>query len=135
MPQLSRWMIRAALLYLALGFTLGGLLLANKGVSLSPWLWNVLPAHMAFLLEGWMVQLALGVAFWILPRFASGSRRGNTGLAWVGFGLLNAGLLLVSLAVLAPGLGWLPAAGRAAELLGVLVFAAHAWPRVKPLGA
>jgi hypothetical protein len=36
---LSRWFIRASLVYLALGFTFGGLMLFNKGVPLSVRLW------------------------------------------------------------------------------------------------
>ena len=88
MPRLSRWFIRAALLYLTLGFTFGGLMLFNKGVPLSVWLWRLLPAHVEFLLLGWTVQLATGVGFWILPRF--GSLRGNERIAWVSFVLLNA---------------------------------------------
>lgn len=92
MPLLSRWMVKFALVYLALGFTLGGLLLANKGVPIHPLLWLLLPAHQEFLINGWMVHLALGVAFWILPRFAHEPKRGNTRLAWMGWILLNLGI-------------------------------------------
>lgn len=55
MPRLSVWYTRFALLYLALGFTLGGLMLYNKGVPLHPALWSLLPAHIEFLLMGWMM--------------------------------------------------------------------------------
>ena len=67
MPLLSRWMVKLALLNLDLGFTLGGLLLANKGIPLHPTLWLLLPAHQEFLITGWMLNLAMEVAFWILP--------------------------------------------------------------------
>ena len=46
MPRLSVWFIRSALLYLLLGFTLGGLMLWNKGLPIHPVLWRLLPAHM-----------------------------------------------------------------------------------------
>ena len=36
MPRLSVYFVRASLIYLVLGFTFGGLLLANKGVMISP---------------------------------------------------------------------------------------------------
>ena len=49
MPRLSRLAIRAALLYLLLGFTFGGLMLLNKGIPLAPWAWRLLPAHVEFL--------------------------------------------------------------------------------------
>lgn len=66
--------------YLVLGFTLGLLLLVNKGVPIHPALWRLLPAHAEFLLLGWTLQLALGVAYWILPRF--GTRRGAVWCGW-----------------------------------------------------
>ena len=69
MPRLSQWYIRSAFIYLFLGFTIGALLLANKGIPLHPALWGWLPIHIEFLLIGWLLQLILGMAFWILPRF------------------------------------------------------------------
>ena len=134
MPVLSRWMVKFALIYLGLGFTLGGLLLANKGVPLHPVLWLTLPAHQEFLLTGWMVHLALGVAFWILPRFSQEPRRGNTRLAWAGWILLNLGIWTISLSPLVPGWTWMPLVGRLLQACGGLAFALHAWPRVKPIG-
>jgi hypothetical protein len=134
MPRLSIAMLRSALAYLALGFTFGGLLLFHKGVPLSPWLWNLLPAHIEFLLFGWTVQLIMGVAVWILPRFSQAPRRGNLPLAWAAFGLLNLGVWLVGLA---PIFGNSPVPlllGRAAEVGAALAFALHAWPRLKALG-
>jgi hypothetical protein len=84
-PRLSCWFIRASLLYLAVGFTLGALLLVHKGIPLHPALWRMLPPHLECLLLGWTLQLALGVAFWILPRFPQGPD-GNEALAWWAFG-------------------------------------------------
>lgn len=130
MPKLSVWFIRAALICLCLGFTVGGLLLWNKGMSLHPMLWLLLPAHMEFLLVGWMVQLALGVAFWILPRWQSS--RGDTRPAWLALFLLNAGVLLVACAPFVNAFGWLQPTGRLLEAVAVASFAIHAWPRVKP---
>lgn len=135
MPRLSCWFIRTALLYLVAGFTVGAVLLFHKGVPLSPWMWRLLPAHIEFLLLGWTLQLALGVAFWILPRYLHGPGRGNETAAWLAFGLLNVGVLMV-------GLGWtlglpsyLPLLGRIAEALAAIAFAVHAWSRVKALAA
>ena len=133
MPRLSYWCVRGSLLYLALGFTLGGLLLFHKGVPLHPAVWRLVPMHIEFLLLGWTVQLAMGVAFWILPRFLGGPGRGHEAAAWLGFALLNVGVLLV-------GVGWtlgapalIPFLGRLAEGGAAVAFAVHAWPRVKPL--
>lgn len=133
MPRLSAWLVRAALLYLAAGFLLGALLLLNKGLPVAAGLWRWLPVHIEFLLMGWTAQLALGVAYWILPRFHSERRR--EGWAVLAGALLNAGVWLVSAAAL---LGWggpWLTAGRVLELSAVLAFGWHAWPRVKPMGS
>ena len=131
MPRLSVWMVRASLVYLGVGFTLGALMLANKGVPLHPALWALLPLHIEMLLVGWVVQLAMGVAFWILPRFRGG--RPRAGLVWLAFVLLNVGLLAAGSAAWLGGRS-AAAAGRALELGAVAAFAVHAWPRVKPPG-
>lgn len=132
MPRLSRWFIRAALLYLALGATIGGLVLAHKGIPFYPLAWRFLPLHIEFLLFGWIVQLIMGVGFWIFPRFLRS--RGNERPAWLAFGLLNVG---VWLAGAAPTLGAPPMVlllGRLAEAGAVTAFALHVWPRIKPPG-
>lgn len=141
MPKLSVWMIRTSLLHLSIGFTLGGLMLFNKGIPVDGWLWALLPLHMEMLLIGWLVQLAMGVAYWILPRFYKyvareetySNPRGNIQMAWAAFVLLNAGVLLVGLAGWWGGTG-LRIAGRVMESLAALTFALHAWPRIKPAG-
>lgn len=135
MPRLSTWMIRFALAYLGLGFTFGALMLLNKGLPVAPALWSLLPAHVEFLLLGWTVQLVMGMAFWILPRFSRGPKRGNEGLAWLAFGLLNLGVWLVGIGPLVGSTAWLPLLGRGAEAGAAIAFALHAWPRVKPSGA
>ncbi|MFM8320188.1 MAG: hypothetical protein ACKOC5_04660 [Chloroflexota bacterium] len=137
MPRLSVICLRIALLYLAAGFTLGMLMLVNKGLPLGAWAWGLLPAHIELLLSGWTLHLALGVAFWILPRFSRGPRRGDERLVWAALLLLNLGLWLV---IAAPALGaaagkWSVPAGRAAQAAAAAAFARHAWPRVKPAGA
>lgn len=130
MPRLSAWFVRCALVYLTLGFTFGGLLLANKGIPLHPLIWRLLPAHIEFLLLGWTVQLAFGVAFWILPRWQT--QRGDVRPAWAALILLNLGVWVVVLTGWANWPAWVLATGRLLEAAAVTVFAWHAWPRVKP---
>lgn len=130
MPRLSIWMIRTALLHLLLGFTIGALLLANKGVQIHPFLWRLLPLHIELLLLGWTLQLALGVAFWILPRFQNARPRAS--LAWTAYFLLNGGIALVAANIFFPLTPALTFYGRLAEGSAAVAFALHAWPRVKP---
>jgi len=131
MPRLSVWFIRASLLYLLLGFLFGALLLAQKGISFYSPVWYLFPLHMEFLLVGWLVQMAMGVAFWIVPRFSNGSSRGPVGLVWLSFALLNAGILIGTL------LYWFPDVvlyGRIAEVVAGILFVIGSWRRIKPHG-
>src|SRR5688572_702904 len=92
MPRLSCYAIRTALLQLLLGGTIGGLLLANKAVSFWPWLWSLRTTHIHLMLVGWTMQLAFGVAFWILPRISAHGERGRESLACLTYLALNAGV-------------------------------------------
>jgi hypothetical protein len=128
------WLIRTALGYLALGTLAGAFLLANRGVSLGTWVVRLLPIHVEFLLMGWTIQLALGVAFWILPRFRTGAERGREELVWISYVLLNAGVLVTALGQALQLPSSVPFLGRGAEMLGAAAFSIHAWPRVKAFG-
>jgi len=132
MPRLSVYFVRSSLIYLILGFTFGGLLLANKGVMLSPYIWALLPVHIEFAFIGWMAQLVIGIAFWILPRFSSNSPRGNERWSWGTFILLNVGILCVVLQSLF-GLRWFSFIGRVFEALALVAFVIGNWKRVKPI--
>jgi len=131
MPRPSIWLIRSALIHLALGFTLGGLMLWNKGMPIHPLLWRLLPTHMEFLLLGWTVQFAMGVAYWILPRFYT--YRGNVRAVWLAFILLNGGVWLAGPGATLGAPGWVLLVGRLCEVAAAAAFAVNAWPRVKPL--
>ncbi len=133
MTRLSVWTVRAALLYLGVGLLIGALMLTQKGVPLDPRLLLWLPVHIEVVLIGWTLQLAMGIAFWILPRFSNAPRYGNQTFGWLAFAALNIGILTVCLGQ------WLTfplmiMLGRAAEFGAVIFFTAHAWPRVKPIG-
>lgn len=137
MPRTSLWFIRASLTYLGLGFTLGALLLLNKGIPLAPALARLLPAHVEFLLVGWVIQLVMGVATWIFPRFGvPHTARGSEGAAWLAFVLVNAGVWLAAVGPLVAGPlhGALPLIGRLAEAAAAAVFAANVWARVRASG-
>ncbi|MCC6904429.1 MAG: hypothetical protein IT326_01205 [Anaerolineae bacterium] len=131
MPRLSTLMIRAALLHMGAGFLFGALMLFNKGLPVLPWLWRLLPLHIDIQLFGWMAQLAMGIAYWIFPRWDTNRRRPE--MAWSAFVLINTGVLAVCTGYLLPGLNLLVLAGRLAEAAAVLAFALHTWPRIKPV--
>jgi nitric oxide reductase large subunit len=132
MPLLSRIMIRSALLWMGATSTLGALLLLQKGLLLVVGAWAFRSAHVHMALFGWIVQLACGVAFWILPRLDSAGSRGDERPVWVCWGLLNAGVLLVLTApIAAPVAGALHLVAALCHAGAVAAFALHAWPRVR----
>jgi hypothetical protein len=135
MPRLSVWLVRTALCYLAIGLLAGAVLLANQAVFLGAWVGRLLPVHVEFLLIGWTVQLALGVAFWILPRFHTGAERGRKGFVWLSYVLLNTGILAAAIGQSVGLPSIVPLLGRSAEALAAAAFMIHAWPRVKVFGS
>jgi hypothetical protein len=133
MPRASVWLVRTALLHLGVGITFGALMLWNKGLPFAPALWTLYLPHIELLLFGWTVQAIMGVAFWIVPRFAKEPRYGRVRLVWGAMSCLNAGVLLMVVAYLLNSPPALLLVGRGLELLAVALFAAHVWPRIKPM--
>lgn len=128
MPRLSVVAVRLALAYLLIGTGIGAAILAAKGGALPLGSYRWLPVHEELVLVGWLVQLAMGVAYWILPRIDA--ERPRAWLAVTAVLLLNIGLGCVVV-----GAEWsVPAAvaaGRAMELVAVVAFAVHMGPRLR----
>jgi hypothetical protein len=134
MPRLSTWFVRLSLIYLSLGFTLGALIQVNQAWAFFTPIWKLLPIHIEMLLMGWFFQLAVGVAFWILPRWSSTPRpRGDERLAWLTFWLVNLGIGLIILAAITSQ-PLFTLLGRFAELAGVSLFVVASWKRIKNFG-
>lgn len=134
MPRISVWMIRAALLHLGAGFLFGGLLLFNKGIPFEATVWRLLPIHVDLLIFGWTMQLAMGTAAWIAPRFSVEPRYGRVRLAWLAFASLNAGVFIAAVGrwFSSPALNL---AGHLCLLAAGLSFAVFIFPRIKPMVA
>ena len=145
MTPTSTWLVRLAVAYLVVGTSIGSILLAGKGFEIPAWLWALRPLHIEFLLFGWMVQLAFGVASWILPRTPSRYSMRPVIAAAV---FLNVGLWMVGLSGMGPAVGgfaspsiggWdglstgliLAVFGRLSETCAFAAFAYHIWPRVR----
>jgi hypothetical protein len=135
MPRLTVWMVRAALLHLAVGFLVGGFLLWEKGVGGIPWAWRLRALHVYLLTLGWVLQLALGVAFWMLPRFTSQQNgkmvqvRGRERWAWAAFILTNLATLSAVIGIVELRIA--PVVAMALMIAAALCFAIHAFPRIK----
>jgi len=139
MPRLSCWFVRSALINLMVGFTLGSVLLLAKADVIDARVWLWLPAHVDMLLAGWMIQLAMGIAYWILPRLGEAGR-GRVRLAVLAFVLLNVGLLLSVWTTIVRlwlpeilWLYWLFPLGILLQVGALVSFVAHAVPRIIPM--
>ena len=133
MPRLSVWYVRTSFLHLMLGVTYGALMLTAKAAPDWAWAWRLFPSHIEQIAFGWMLQFAMGIAFWALPRYLHPPKRGDERPVWAAWVLLNIGVLLLALSPWLTG-DWTRLAGGLAQVLAVVLFAVHAWPRIKPLG-
>lgn len=132
MPRLSIWLLRFSMGALVTGAVLGAWLLAMEPWP-SVWAQRLRGSHVHLMLFGWLLPFVLGVAHWILPRYATGEARGSVRLARAG------GILLVSGAVIGAGAplldlpGW-RTGGTLATAAGALLLVRLLWPRVKAFG-
>lgn len=134
MPPLTRWLVKAALLYLVAALVLGvamQLPLAGRFPVLAV-LW---PTYLHVLVVGWLTQLIFGVAYWLFPRYSAERPRGSERLGWATFALLNAGLLLRIIGEPRRALGGdahlILLVSAVAQLLAVWAFVLNTWPRLK----
>lgn len=138
MDRLTIVMVKAALAWLVAGVVVGGLMLVDRAIPGNWRLW-MMPTHGHMLFVGWLIQFALGIAYWLLPR----KRRPELPVgyrempAFVAVGLLNLGLALRVIAepmertghggTLSLGLLF----GSALfQVAAVVVFVAQLWPRI-----
>ena len=153
MPATTRAFVKASILYLGLGALLGALLLVNRWVGLGAAILALKASHVQFLVVGWLTQLIVGVAWWLLPPLPIGLhpdaplpvrrgqiQRGSEPLFWAAFAGLNAGVVLQ--AVFAPLYTWTRIGffGFLAGIAGLFLlaaavaFAVNLWGRVRELG-
>jgi len=78
-------------------------------------------------------HIAVGVAFWILPRISGATPRGSLRLVWLSFWLINIGIRMVIMEAIT-SLTWLLLLGRLAEFGVVIASVAGSWKRVKSFG-
>lgn len=97
MPREARILVKTGLVYLVLRFALGGVLLMLEALGRSvPYVVSVEHAHPGEV--GWLVNLVIGIAPWMLPlnreRFPVMQGRYPTLVVYTSFVHLNSGLVL-----------------------------------------
>ncbi|NUQ37068.1 MAG: hypothetical protein HUU23_04580 [Caldilineales bacterium] len=135
MPPLTRRFIKTALVYLA-GALVVALLLAGQGVlALPPVVASLTPVYFHLFMVGWVLQLIIGIVYWMFPKYSQAQPRRNEGIAEAVYWLLNAGLLLRVVgepALLAEATrGWLLALSALLQWSAGVLFVYNTWPRVK----
>lgn len=137
MPPLTRWFVKAALLYLAVAL-LGGVVLASAPfVRLPATVVVAGPALLHLFVVGWLTQLIFGIAYWMFPKYSAERPRGYDGIAVTTYVLLNIGLVLRVFAEpwstvgFRPALGAVLVASAGAQWLAGVGFVVLAWPRVR----
>jgi hypothetical protein len=142
MPPIARVFVKAAFLYFLVAFLLGALMMLDRWLAISRWLRVVYMSQLHLLVVGWITQLAIGVAYWIFPRFLKeqDSRpRGSDALAWFVLISLNAGLVLRFLIepfYLMESRQWLAALmalSGVLQALAALGFGWIIWGRIRPM--
>ena len=135
MPAVSRWLLRAGMLWLLAGLAGGVLVAAGGPLGLPAAVAAAGPTAFHLLTVGWLTQLIFGVAHWMFPRASADRPRGREGLLWAALALLNAGLVLRVLAEPVAGLGGggVPALALsgALQLAAAACFVANTWPRAR----
>lgn len=133
MPVLTRWFLKAALVYLILALC-AGILLALPGELLIP---GLFPTYIHILSFGWLTQLIFGVALWMFPKYSSAQPRGHEWLGWTTFILLNTGLTLriifEPLHSMSPSTfnSWALVVAALLQWLAGIAFVANTWTRVR----
>jgi hypothetical protein len=138
MPRTSMYLVRTSLIWLGIGGLIGGLMLINKGIPFWPMLWAWRWAHVHSLLIGWMLQVACGVATWMLPRPQISGWRGDQRLIWACYLSLNLGVICAVLPGSATVLGGGQALNQLYLITGIcylcamLAWVLAIWPRLIP---
>jgi hypothetical protein len=97
MPPIARTYVKSAFVYFVAAFLLAALMMLDRWLNVSRWLKVVYASQLHLLLVGWLTQLAIGVAYWMFPRFLKQQTphpRGSEGLAWAVLICLNVGLVM-----------------------------------------
>lgn len=137
MPKVSRFFIKASLIYLV------GALVCGVAIHVPMWprFAALFPTYVHLFVVGWLTQLIFGVALWLFPKKSREQPRGYDALSWACFGTLNVGLLMRAAAE--PGLifgdaagvyGWLLVASAALQWGAAMAFVVNIWPRIKGRG-
>ena len=141
MPHQTRLFVKTGLIYLALSFILGSVLLLLEAAGRPvPYVFAIEHGHLGEV--GWLVNIVIGIALWMLPlnreRFPETQGRYPSALVYACFILLNGGLVLrliaepwFQLAGQPPVAALALAVAAVAQPAAIALFVYIAWQRVR----
>jgi len=134
MPKVTRWFIKAGILYFILGVLLAivaELPAVNTRALLLPVYWHML-------VIGWITQVIMGVSIWMFPRKQRDKKKRESVLCWLAFWLLNSGLVLrflsepfIPLVQNSFAITALVLISSVLQVFGILFYVAEIWPRLQ----
>lgn len=133
MPPLTRWFLKAAIVYLILALFTGIFLALPETIPIP----GLFPVYFHMLTFGWLTQLIFGIALWMFPKYSIAKPRGHEWLGWATFILLNGGLMLRILfeplhsSTASPLSSWMLVIAALLQWLAGLAFVANTWPRIR----
>ena len=133
MPSITRWFLKAALVYLILAVSAGILLALPDTNPIA----GVFPVYFHLLTFGWLTQLIFGIAIWMFPKYSQAEPRGHEWVGWTTFALLNSGLILRMIfepwngIAPSPLTGWMLVAAALLQWSAGVAFVANTWKRIK----
>ncbi len=141
MDRLVQRYLKTAIGFLGAGLVLGVVMVTRRELQgvYPPSYW--ISAHTHALLVGSVMMMIQGVALWMFPRPDKADVRYRSGRAEVAYWLVavSTAVRLVS-ELLRPGLDtpalrWLIVGAGVGQLVGIAVFFANMWPRIRSAGA
>jgi hypothetical protein len=128
MPTVSIVFIRWSLIQLGILSTLGSILLISKATGEYSWWWQFRAIHSEGMWIGWILNLVLGTAWWIMPkRLDFPDKYGFGWIAWLSFGFAQVDWLyriFIDANVA-------PIFIRLTPFFAMLCFVIGIWPRLK----
>jgi hypothetical protein len=135
MLKVTRWFIKAGMVYLVIGVFLFVLdSIPDLSVSI-----NLLPVYWHMIALGWITQVIFGVSVWMFPRRKKDRNKLESPVTWAIFWALNSGLILRFLvepfAVNFSGnviIRLITVVSVLLQLTASVLYLVEIWPRVQP---
>jgi cbb3-type cytochrome oxidase subunit 1 len=141
MYTLVRRFIKTGIVFLFTGLLLGGWMLVRRELF---GIWperHLVSAHAHVVLVGFVMFLIFGVALWLFPRAARDDRSYSPTRVTAAYWILTiaTALRFISEASRAwygsRALAWLVIAGALGQIIGIGVYFAAMWSRIRPVGS